>query len=107
MERADLIRELHDRRLVAVIRSKTAEEAMVTAKSAVNGGVKFVEITFSVPGALDVIKNLAAEGKAHVGAGTVLSKTQAEAAITAGARFLVSPSLELDLIPICHEADVA
>ena len=107
MERAELIRELHDRRLIAVIRSKTAEEAMVTASSAVNGGVKFVEITFSVPGALDVIKDLATEGKAHVGAGTVLSKTQAQAAINAGARFVVSPSLELDLIPICHEADVA
>jgi 2-dehydro-3-deoxyphosphogluconate aldolase / (4S)-4-hydroxy-2-oxoglutarate aldolase len=107
MERAELIRELHDRRLIAVIRSKTAEEAMVTARAAVNGGVKFVEITFSVPGALDVVKNLATEGKAYVGAGTVLSKTQAEAAINAGALFLVSPSLELDLIPICHEADVA
>jgi 2-dehydro-3-deoxyphosphogluconate aldolase/(4S)-4-hydroxy-2-oxoglutarate aldolase len=43
----------------------------------------------------------------HVGAGTVLSKKQAEAAITAGAQFVVSPSSELDLISICHEADVA
>ena len=107
MERSDLIRELHDRRLVAVIRSKTSEEAMATAKAAILGGVNFVEVTFSVPGALDVIKNLAAESKAHVGAGTVLSTKQAEAAITAGAQFVVSPSLELDLIPLCHEADVA
>jgi 2-dehydro-3-deoxyphosphogluconate aldolase/(4S)-4-hydroxy-2-oxoglutarate aldolase len=107
MERSELIRELHDRRLVAVIRSRTAEEAMVTAKSAVNGGVKFVEITLSVPGALDVIRTLAGEIDVHVGAGTVLSKTQADAAITAGAQFVVSPSLELDLIPICHAANVA
>jgi 2-dehydro-3-deoxyphosphogluconate aldolase/(4S)-4-hydroxy-2-oxoglutarate aldolase len=107
MERAELIRELHDCRLVAVIRSKTAEEAMVTAKSAVNGGVKFVEVTLSVPGALDVIRILARQGDVHVGAGTVLSKTQAEAAITAGAEFVVSPSSEIDLIPICHAANVA
>lgn len=107
MKRVELTRELHDCRLVAVIRSKTAEEAMVTAQSAVNGGVKFVEVTSSVPGALDVIRTLASEGRVHIGAGTVLSKTQAEAAINAGAEFVVSPSSELDLIPICHAANVA
>jgi 2-dehydro-3-deoxyphosphogluconate aldolase / (4S)-4-hydroxy-2-oxoglutarate aldolase len=107
MKRAEVIRELHERRLIAVIRSKTADEAMATAKSTINGGVKFVEITFSVPGALDIIKSLTAEGNAHIGAGTVLSRSQTEAAINAGARFVVSPSLELDLIPVCHEADVA
>jgi len=107
MERAELLRELHDCRIVAVIRSKTAEEAMVTAKSAVSGGVKFVEVTLSVPGAVDVIRTLARQGDVHIGAGTVLSKTQAEAAITAGAEFVVSPSSELDLIPICHAANVA
>ena len=107
MIRAELIRELHDSRLVAVLRSKTAEEAMVTAKSAVAAGVKFVEVTFSVPGALEVIRTLASQSTVHVGAGTVLSRKQAEAAITAGAQFVVSPSSELDLIAICHLADVA
>jgi 2-dehydro-3-deoxyphosphogluconate aldolase / (4S)-4-hydroxy-2-oxoglutarate aldolase len=107
MIRAELIRELHDSRLVAVLRSKTAEEAMVTAKSAVAGGVKFVEVTLSVPGALEVIRTLASQSTVHVGAGTVLSRKQAEAAIAAGAQFVVSPSSELDLIAICHLADVA
>lgn len=107
MEQAELIRELHDHRLVAVIRSKTAEEAMLTARSALSGGVKFVEITLSVPGGLEVIRTLAREPNAHIGAGTVLSKTHAEAAISAGAEFVVSPSSELDLIPICHSASVA
>ena len=107
MARAELIRELHDSRLVAVLRSKTADEAIVTAKSAATAGVKFVEVTLSVPGALEVIAELAREKTFHVGAGTVLSKRQAEAAITAGAQFVVSPSSELDLIPICHGADVS
>ena len=107
MARAELIHELNDSRLVAVLRSQTAEEAMLTAKSAASAGVKFVEVTLSVPGALDVITALARESTVHVGAGTVLSKKQAEAAVTAGARFVVSPSSELDLITICHEADVA
>src|SRR5688572_31927 len=104
MARAELIRELHDSRLVAVLRSKTAVEAIVTAKSAASAGVKFVEVTLSVPGALEVIAELAREKTFHVGAGTVLSKKQAEAAITAGAQFVVSPSSELELIPICHGA---
>ena len=107
MARAEMIRELHDSRLVAVLRSKTAEEAMLTAKSAASAGVKFVEVTLSVPGALEVIATLGREKIVHVGAGTVLSKKQAEAAITAGAQFVVSPSSELELIPICHSADVA
>ena len=107
MARAELTRDLHDSRLVAVLRSKTAEEAMMTAKSAASAGVKFVEVTLSVPGALQVIEALTRETTVHVGAGTVLSKDQAEAAITAGAQFVVSPSSELELIPICHGADVA
>jgi 2-dehydro-3-deoxyphosphogluconate aldolase/(4S)-4-hydroxy-2-oxoglutarate aldolase len=107
MARAELVRELHDSRLVAVLRSKTAEEAMVTAKSAISAGVKFVEVTLSVPGALEVIEALTSESTVHVGAGTVLSKKQAEAAIAAGAQFVVSPSSELDLIAICHSANVA
>ena len=59
-----------------------------------------------MPSALDVIEILVAEGRLHVGAGTVLSNEEAEEAIGTGAQFIVSPSLELNLIPICHEANV-
>ena len=107
MQREQSLRELENSRLIAVIRSQGREEALATAKAAVNGGVKFIEITFSVPGALDVIEQLVSGSNAHIGAGTVLSTEQARSAIAAGARFVVSPSLELDLIPVCHEADVA
>jgi 2-dehydro-3-deoxyphosphogluconate aldolase/(4S)-4-hydroxy-2-oxoglutarate aldolase len=107
MDRNELLEELHRRRLVAVIRSKTADEALTTATAAADAGIKFVEITFSVPGALKVIEALAQRPELHVGAGTVLSRDQAKAAIAAGARFVVAPSLELDLVPICHEAGLA
>jgi 2-dehydro-3-deoxyphosphogluconate aldolase / (4S)-4-hydroxy-2-oxoglutarate aldolase len=60
-----------------------------------------------VPSALDIIDSLATEGRLHVGAGTVLSNEQAEEAIGTGAQFIVAPSLELNLVPICHEASVA
>jgi len=107
MDRRELLGELHGNRLVAVIRSKTPELALETAKAAANAGLKFVEITYSVPGAVEVIKNLTQGTDLHVGAGTVLSKQQADEAIKAGAQFVVAPSLELELIPLCHEANVA
>jgi 2-dehydro-3-deoxyphosphogluconate aldolase / (4S)-4-hydroxy-2-oxoglutarate aldolase len=107
MNRTELVSEMHRCRLVAVVRSKSTEEALATANAVVEGGVKFIEITFSVPGALDVIDSVAGEGRLHVGAGTVLSNEQAEEAMGAGAEFIVSPSLELNLIPICREANVA
>jgi len=105
--RTELVSELHASRLVAVVRSKSADEAMELARSVVQGGIRFVEITFSVPGALDVIGELAREKGARVGAGTVLAPQQAERAINAGAQFVVSPSLELNLVGICHTADIA
>jgi 2-dehydro-3-deoxyphosphogluconate aldolase / (4S)-4-hydroxy-2-oxoglutarate aldolase len=106
MDRSELIGEMHQRRLVAVVRSKSAEEALATARAVVQGGVKFIEITFSVRGAVDVIKSLAARQELRVGAGTVLSREQAEKAIDAGAEFIVAPALELNLVSICHEANV-
>src|SRR3990172_3347673 len=107
MDRTKLISELYSSRLVAVVRSKSADEALALSRAAAEGGIKFVEITFSVPGALDVIKELAARKDIHVGAGTVLAPQQAERAIGAGAEFVVSPSLELNLVAICHMANVA
>jgi 2-dehydro-3-deoxyphosphogluconate aldolase/(4S)-4-hydroxy-2-oxoglutarate aldolase len=106
MSRVKILEEMRDGRLVAVVRSKTANDALALADAATDGGVKFVEITFSVPGALDVIKALASRSNVHVGAGTVLSNQQAEQAIKAGAQFIVAPSLELNLIPLCHQADI-
>lgn len=107
MDRTKLIAELHASRLVAVVRSKAPEDAIALAGAAADGGIKFVEITFSVPGALDVIKELSRRSDIHVGAGTVLSPQQAERAIGSGAEFVVSPSLELQLVGICHTANVA
>jgi 2-dehydro-3-deoxyphosphogluconate aldolase/(4S)-4-hydroxy-2-oxoglutarate aldolase len=107
VERTELVGELYWQRLVAVVRSKSAEEAFEIARAAADGGIKFIEITFSVPGALDVIKHLAARKDIHVGAGTVLAPQQAERAIVMGAEFIVSPSLELNLIGLCHTANVA
>jgi 2-dehydro-3-deoxyphosphogluconate aldolase/(4S)-4-hydroxy-2-oxoglutarate aldolase len=107
MDRIQLISELYASRLVAVVRSKSADDALELARAAADGGIKFIEITFSVPGALDVIKELTRRGGIHVGAGTVLASQQAERAIGVGAEFIVSPSLELNLVGLCHTANIA
>ena len=107
MTKTELMTAMQAHRLVAVIRSRTAEEALATARAVGEAGVRFVEVTFTVPGAVEVIRTLAGEGQVHVGAGTVLSEEQAHTGIEAGARFIVSPSLELDLVPLCREAGVA
>jgi len=107
MGRTELIEGMHRHRLVAVVRSKSAEEAVETAAAVADGGIKFVEITFSVPGAVEVIAELAKRSDLRVGGGTVLSPDEAQQAITAGAQFIVSPTLELNLVPICRGADVA
>ncbi len=107
MTKTELMTAMQAHRLVAVIRSKSAEEALATARAVAEAGVRFVEVTFTVPGAAEVIRTLSGEGEVLVGAGTVLSAEQARTGIEAGARFIVSPSLELDLVPLCREAGVA
>jgi 2-dehydro-3-deoxyphosphogluconate aldolase/(4S)-4-hydroxy-2-oxoglutarate aldolase len=97
--------QLH--RLVAVVRSKTADGAYAVARAAADAGIRFIEITLTVPGAVGVIENLAARQDLYIGAGTVLSRSAATEGIASGARFIVAPTLELDLVPLCHEARVA
>ncbi|HXV49808.1 MAG TPA: bifunctional 4-hydroxy-2-oxoglutarate aldolase/2-dehydro-3-deoxy-phosphogluconate aldolase [Candidatus Binatia bacterium] len=103
----DVIARMQRHRLVAVVRSANADEAYSTACAASDAGIWFVEITLTIPGALGVIERLALRNNLYVGAGTVLSKKDGKKVIAAGARFVVSPTLELDLIPLCHKAGVA
>lgn len=107
MDKTKLISELHASRLVAVVRSKSADDALALAHAVAKSGVKFVEITFSVPGAVDVIGALVKRAQIRVGAGNVLASEQAKAAIRAGAQFIVSPSMEQSLAPVCRESGVA
>src|SRR5438309_4178712 len=97
--RRDLIRIFGEDRLVAVIRTPSAALARESARAISEAGVRLIEITMTVPDALEVIEELATDASfsargAIVGAGTVLNGRQADAALLAGARFLVSRSEE-------------
>ena len=105
--KAEVLSRMQLHRLVAVVRSKREDDAYALARAAADAGIWFIEITLTVPGALGVIENLASRKDLYVGAGTVLSRDEATQAISSGARFIVSPTLELDLVPLCRDAGVA
>ncbi|KLU60692.1 KHG/KDPG aldolase [Peptococcaceae bacterium CEB3] len=91
--------------LVAVIRAESTEQAFKITEACIAGGVAAIEITFTVPGAADLIKELAAKykkGPMIIGAGTVLDPESARAAILAGAEYIVSPSLNVETVRLCN-----
>lgn len=108
MSRAALLSDLCAAKLTAVVRTKTPEQAVRTAQALYAAGIRLVEITFTVPDAAAVIEAVAAEkpGDCLVGAGTVTTGVQAQAALAAGAQFIVGPVNRPALVSLAHEADV-
>jgi 2-dehydro-3-deoxyphosphogluconate aldolase/(4S)-4-hydroxy-2-oxoglutarate aldolase len=108
VDKTQVLERIRSVGLVPVIRARSADEAARVADAIQAGGVGILEITMTVPGAVEVIREVAGRGgDALVGAGTVLDPEAARACIDAGARFIVSPSLHLDTIAACREAGVA
>jgi len=83
---------LRRHRLLAVIRAASADQAVASARAVARGGLPVVEVTFTVPDAPRAIAALAREPGLVVGAGTVLTVADADAALAAGARFIVAPN---------------
>ena len=84
--------------LMVAVRTGSAEDAYHAAMACVDGGIRFIEITFSVPGADEVIRRMSVDERVVVGAGTVLSVEDAKKALTAGASYLVSPVLDEEVV---------
>jgi 2-dehydro-3-deoxyphosphogluconate aldolase/(4S)-4-hydroxy-2-oxoglutarate aldolase len=93
--------------IVAVLRGDDPGRVERAARAVARAGVRFIEITCTVPGALGVIERLADLRDAVLGMGTVLSVAQAEAALNAGARFLVSPACLPELVPTARAQGAA
>jgi 2-dehydro-3-deoxyphosphogluconate aldolase/(4S)-4-hydroxy-2-oxoglutarate aldolase len=108
VDKAHVLERIRSVGLVPVIRAQSPDEAAQAADAIQAGGVTVLEITMTVPGAVEVIREVAGRGgDALVGAGTVLDPDAARECMDAGARFIVSPSLNLDTIALCNEAGVA
>jgi 2-dehydro-3-deoxyphosphogluconate aldolase/(4S)-4-hydroxy-2-oxoglutarate aldolase len=91
--------------LIPVLRARNAAQAHAVVKAMIAGGVTVVEVTMTVPGALDVLKELKSEygAKLLLGSGTVTTAQEAEATIEAGAEFVVSPSFHPEVVAKTHE----
>jgi len=88
--------------LIPVLRARNAVQALAVVEAMIAGGVTVVEVTMTVPGAIDVLKELRKEysSKLLLGSGTVTSAAEAQATINAGAEFVVSPSLHPEVIRV-------
>ena len=98
MSAPDLLAEIEARRAFAVIRTDTAEQAVEAGRACLRGGIALLEITLTIPGALEAIRRLAGERGAIVGVGSVTEPAQVRAAARAGARFAVSPHFDADVL---------
>ncbi len=102
------LRRMLAEQLVAIIRANSQERALNAGRALMRAGFKLIEITLTIPGALDVMKTLAdsAPEDVMIGAGTVMSAAHARDCVAQGAQFIVSPICETDIIRPCREAGV-
>jgi len=105
MSKIEDLKRVEETGIVAVVRAENAEKALKITEAVKKGGIDAIEITMTVPGAVDVIKQLTDEyskDEILIGAGSVLDAETARACILAGAEYIVSPSLDEETIAMCN-----
>src|SRR5580700_6928464 len=108
MKKIAVLNALREVGLVPVLRAQSVEQAMALADAIAAGGVTVLEVTMTVPGAIQVMRRLAEQRPdILIGAGTVLDAETARMCILEGAQFVVSPALNLQTIEMCHRYSVA
>ncbi len=108
MYRHEILSRMLNTGVVAIVRLKSADSLQQVADAIVQGGVDVIEFTMTTPGALGILEAASKKlgDSVILGAGTVLDPESARAAILAGAKFIVSPSLDQGTIEICHRYGV-
>ena len=109
MKKFDVLNRIASVGVVAVVRANSEEEAVNISAACIKGGVPAIEVTFTVPGADQVIKTLKktfSDDELIVGAGTVLDSETARIAILAGAEYIVSPGFDLESAKLCNRYQV-
>lgn len=106
MKKLSILSKLTECGVVAVVRADSKEEAVKISEACVEGGIQGIEVTFTVQGADEVIRELASlykdDRNVVIGAGTVLDATTARIAILAGAEFVVSPAFDAETAKLCN-----
>ena len=109
MSRDTTLKRILDCGIVAVVRAESSALLVNVVKALADGGVTAAEITFTVPDAVEVIRAVRREvgDSVCLGAGTVLDPETARAALLAGAEYIVSPIVNLEVIRLCRRYDKA
>lgn len=94
---------LKEDRIAAVIRARSVVDPKRLVRTLSDEGIRCIEFTFTIPSVAEIIREVASEASAVVGAGTVLTADQARDAIAAGAKFVVSPGLVPAVAAVCNE----
>lgn len=106
LKKMNILFQLQKNYIFAVVRGKTKEDGFKISQYSIRGGIKNIEVTFSTPGASDVINELVAkysdDKSIVIGAGTVMDASMASIAIQAGAKFIVSPHFDNKISEICN-----
>lgn len=105
MLKHEVLQQLTQSKLVAVIRGETAEEAIILSEAAIEGGIQAIELTYTTPFVEEAFKALK-NSEALIGAGTVLDVETARHAILLGAQFIVSPSYTASIATLCNRYNV-
>lgn len=107
MSRHTDLQRVLDGGLVAIIRAPSGDQLVEVAGALLEGGIDVIEVTFTVPGVLDIIRDVrkALGDRILLGAGTVLDAESARAALLAGAEFIVTPTVNTDVIELCNRYD--
>jgi len=107
MSKEDQLRRVLDCGIVAVVRSPDSQQLVEVARALADGGVSVVEITMTVPNALEVVRQVRAAlgDRLLLGAGTILDGETARAALLAGAEYIVAPTVNVEVIRLCQRYD--
>jgi Entner-Doudoroff aldolase len=103
----DFVDRLGRERASAILRTNDQEKAAQAMEAAVRGGFRIIEFTLTVPGVYDLVRDFSRLQGVVVGTGTVMTTKQAQQSYDAGARFLVSPVVDEDVIAAANELGVA
>lgn len=101
MNKSEILNYIEDNKLVAVIRGSSAQEAIEVSRSALKGGIKVIELTYTTPDIEEVLKKMG-KTDALIGAGSVLDGETARHAILHGAKFIVSPHFKKEISIMCN-----
>src|SRR5436190_17215049 len=107
MSKETQLRQVLDCGIVAVVRSPDSQQLVEVTRALADGGATVMEITMSVPNALEVLRQVRQSlgDRVLLGAGTVLDVETARAVLLAGAEFIVAPTLNLEVIRLCRRYD--